>query len=120
MVKRTVAGIDAPSVANASELRLFVLRVYEAVAYNYLAAAGALGVTPATVWKLLNDRQTDSQIIRERWEIRKTPKRPRVHMPTNNLGKAIKVLQRHYPNVEVIIHEQGSANSKRRAAPILE
>lgn len=111
MVKRTVAGIDVPSVANASELRLFVLKVYGAMGCNYLAAAGELGVTAATVWKLCNDLQTDSQIVREKCHILKTHHRPRVWMPTNNLDRAIEVLQCHYPNVEVVIHEQSPANS---------
>lgn len=77
----------------------------------YFAAASELGVTAATVWKLCNDRQIDSQLIREKWGIRKTPRRPRVHMPTNNLERAIELLQCHYPNVEVVVYEQSPADS---------
>lgn len=99
MVKRIVARIEVPAVASASELRTFVEKVYEESSCCYLTAAKELRVTAATVWKLLNDQQADSPIIREKWHIRKTPHRPRVWIPTNNLARALEVLTTHYPEV---------------------
>lgn len=99
MVKGMVAGINVPEMANAAELRTFVEKVYEESSCCYLTAAKELRVTAATVWKLLNDQQADSPIIREKWHIRKTPHRPRVWMPTNNLKRAVEVFRNHYPEV---------------------
>ena len=99
MVKYIVAGINVPAVANSLELRLFVEKVFGASGCTYFIAAKELKVTAATVWKLLNDQQADSPIIREKWHIRKTAPRPRVWMPTNNLKRALEVLCTHYPEV---------------------
>ena len=102
MVKQVVAGVDVPKVANPAQLRLFVLKVYGAMGCNYLAAANELGVTAATVWKLCNDKQTDSQIIRKRWHILKHQPRQRVCVPTNNIDRAIELLKEHYPDIDII------------------
>jgi hypothetical protein len=102
MVKQSVAGIAVPKTANSAELRLFVEKVYGAVGCNYLAAADELGVTAATIWKLCNDKQTDSQVIREKWHILKCRPRPRVWIPTNNIDRAIEVLKKHYPDIDII------------------
>lgn len=99
MVKRELEGIEVPKVATNEELREFVCSVYGEYSSSYLAAGEALDVSAATVWKLLNDEQIDSPIIREKWHIRKTALRPRVWMPTNNLKRALEVLCKYYPEV---------------------
>lgn len=102
MVKRVIDGVVIPEVASNAELREFVLQVYDEYSSSYLAAATALDVNAATVWKLINREQVDSPIIREKWGIRKTPHRPRVWMPTNNFHRAKDIFKKHYPEVMCI------------------
>ena len=118
MVKRTLAGIKVPEVASNTELRKFVFEVYDEFSSCYLSTGEALDVSAATVWKLLNDQQDNSPIIREKWGIRKTPPRPRVWMPTNNLRKAMAIFRKHYPEVRRIdYHDRGSNRLGRDKDP---
>lgn len=112
MVKRVVAGVKVPAVASNEELTLFALEVYAALGFSYIDAGQALDVSPATVWKLINNEQGDSPLLRKKWNIRKTSKRPRVHMPTNNLERAMEIVSKYYPNVEVTIVEPDKQESQ--------
>ncbi len=102
MVKRNIAGIEVPLVASALELRYWVHLVYVTLHENCAATAALMGVTPATIWKLENDEQMDSQILRDSLGIRKTPPRPRVWMPTNNCEAAVDKLMDNYPISEIM------------------
>lgn len=99
MVKREIYGIPIPEVASNEELREFVYAVFDECSSNYLQTGAALDVSAATIWKMINKEQDDSPVLREKWGIRKTAKRPRVWMPTNNLKRALEVLRAHYPEV---------------------
>lgn len=101
-MKQEVAGIEVPKVATALELRCWVHLVYVTLDENCAVTAEAMGVTPATIWKLENGEQVDSQILRDSLGIRKTPPRPRVWMPTNNIEAAVKKLYEHYNTEEIV------------------
>lgn len=102
MVKNKIAGIEVPMVATSAKLREFVHNVFLGFDKNYPSTAAAIGVTPATIWKLEQGTQKDSQVIRDALGIRKTPIRPRVWMPTNNVQAAVEQLYKHYDRLEII------------------
>lgn len=120
MVKRNVAGIQVPSVATSEQLRAFVHSVYIALDENCLATSKAIGVNAATIWKLEEGEQKDSQVVRDALSIRRTPVRPRVWMPTNNQERAIEVLLQHYPGLSVVRGEVDFYPALTRQAKDLE
>jgi len=91
-----INGIQVPTTADSAELRAFVQSVYKSCGCNYTQAAALIGVHGDTVRKLLLDFQQDSQVIRDRLDIKKTKTRPRVWMPTNNCDAAMEKLLTHY------------------------
>jgi hypothetical protein len=97
-----IAGIQVPSVATSEELRLFVHSVYVALDENCLATGNAIGVSAATIWKLEEGEQKDSQVVRDALSIRRTPVRPRVWMPTNNVSAAAEQMLAHYTTGEIM------------------
>ena len=101
MVKQSICGIEVPAVATPAELRAFVHKVHIANNENFTATADALGVTPATVWKLEKEEQMDSKVLRDSTGIRKTPDRPRVWMPTNNCERAMEKMFATYSEIEI-------------------
>lgn len=116
MVKRTVAGIEVPAVADSKKFRAFVHEVYLACGENSTRVARLIGdINPATIWKLEEGIQKDSQVIRDELGIRKTQKRPRVWMPTNNMERAVEVFLTHYPSCKVIYPEGYTISDRARA-----
>lgn len=107
MVKQNIAGISVPTVATPAQLRTFVHKVFIAFDENCSHAADALGITPATVWKFENNEQKDSQVLRDSLGIRKTPHRPRVWMPTNNIKAAVSKMREHYSGREIFMELTG-------------
>ena len=107
MVKQSICGIEVPAVATPAELRAFVHKVFIAFDENCSVTAEALGVTPATVWKLKEGQQKDSQVLRDALGIRKTPDRPRAWMPTNNLTAALAKMREHYSGREIFLELTG-------------
>jgi hypothetical protein len=107
MVKQSIAGINVPAVATSAQLRVFVHKVFLKLHENCSITADALGVTPATIWKLENDKQNDSQVLRDSLEIKKVPDRPREWMPTNNLTAAMKKMREHYTGREIFLELTG-------------
>jgi hypothetical protein len=101
MVKKCIAGIQVPEVATSSQLRSFVHKVFVAHNKNHSHAADAIGVSPATIWKLESGEQKDSQVVRDALGIRRTRLRPRVWMPTNNVDAAVIKLIEHYTPREI-------------------
>jgi len=103
MVKPTVAGIEVPRVADSEEFRAFVHSVFLACGSNHAQTARVIGdINPATIWKIEEGKQKDSQRIRDALNIKKTSRRPRVWMPTNNFERAAEIFLEHYPDYEII------------------
>lgn len=105
VVDSNLVGVSVPKVATPAELCEFVESVYHAAGDSCVKAGDLLLVSSATVWKIVRGRQKDSQLIRDTWNIRRNKARPRVWMRTDNVQLAVKILMKHYPNVEVTVHE---------------
>lgn len=107
MVKQSIAGISVPTVATPVKLRAFVHKVLLEYNGNCSRTAEALGVTPATVWKLEKGKQSDSQVLRDSLGIKRVSDRPRVWVPTNNLTAAMAKMREHYSGREIFLELTG-------------
>lgn len=73
-------SIKIPVQATGPELMALVLRILEAVQYNYVRAARVCGCSPALIWKIEAGEVMDSQMIRDRLGILRYKPRLRSHI----------------------------------------